>query len=555
MSVALSPEKSASVSPYVEPGGRDLIAAGALALLAFLGACLWFSFDHAYPGIDESGHILNSFQYADLLRRPRFWSGEWLGSFLTVNQFYPPAIHVFNGALKLALGPDLWVDRLSLAFFAALLSAATFAVARLSGVARAGAAFAACVIFAYPQIDALANDPLLDFPLVTMVSLSLFTMLWWRRKNSWTRAIIAGVALGAACMSKQIAGAFLALPGLFLFVEAVVKGVREKRPGPCAQVLAIALVGAAICLPWTVTNAASIRSLAQYNEAAIGKRGLAESFAGNFLFYLQSLPHIMSPLLLSVFALAAVSAVARRKGALLPAVLSSFGGLALISVLTWAFPLERYAAPALIGLAVVSGHLAESVIRQRRIWLKALAAVAAAAAAAQFISFNYSPYPLGSSWLAGLSLSMGVFLKEFRGETIEKHNPHARQDWHQREALALIDRFEHGNPCWLNILPCTRRLNVHTFEWLARLDRRAVRPTTSRVWSVMGDELSFSPQSALWYHWYLLKTGRQGNIFKTPASQSAYEELERFVRASGRFRLVKTWNAPDGSLIELYRQR
>ena len=61
-------------------------------------------------------------------------------------------------------------------------------------------------------------------------------------------------------------------------------------------------------------------------------------------------------------------------------------------------------------------------------------------------------------------------------------------------------------------------------------------------------------ERALWYQWYLLKTGAQGNQLADADSEKAYRQLTDFVTNSGRFHLVAQRPVPDGSTIALYRQ-
>ena len=118
-----------------------------------------------------------------------------------------------------------------------------------------------------------------------------------------------------------------------------------------------------------------------------------------------------------------------------------------------------------------------------------------------------------------------------------------------------IDKLDHGIPVWLNILPNVPQFNPHTFELLARHQGMAVRPTSSRTWTVMGDQVSFTPDTALYYQWYLIKTGAQGYQFKDKDSGTSYEDLKDFVRKSGHFTPITTQLLPDGSTLLLYRRK
>jgi hypothetical protein len=71
----------------------------------------------------------------------------------------------------------------------------------------------------------------------------------------------------------------------------------------------------------------------------------------------------------------------------------------------------------------------------------------------------------------------------------------------------------------------------------------------------MGDRVSFDPQTAMYFQWYLLKSGGQGNLLRDEESERNYARLIHFVEQSGRFDLIATHPLPDGSTMFLYRQK
>jgi hypothetical protein len=83
----------------------------------------------------------------------------------------------------------------------------------------------------------------------------------------------------------------------------------------------------------------------------------------------------------------------------------------------------------------------------------------------------------------------------------------------------------------------------------------AVRPTSSRTWTVLGDTVTYSPESALYYQWYLLKSGYAGLRLLNPESEKANADILKFVKESGKFELIAEKKVPDGSEILLYRQK
>ncbi|GEM_PF-671903 len=543
----------------VQPLERWLLLWLVVALFAGLVAA-WHWFDHSLPAPDDSSYILASFKYADLLRHPRFWGAAWWHEMLTVNRLYPPTVMMFNGVLRLFCGPGHWVDALSAVIFNGLLTASVYGTTRiLTGNGRS-AIIAAVLVNFYPEISAMSHLFLLDGPLVSMVSCGLLALVWWRDAPGWRRALVCGVILGLSCLTKQIAATYLLFPGIFCLAEGIRWDRGAKRWVRTPQLLATAGVTALVGMPWLAANLGYIRWFARYNQSSMGPISLSEALSTNSSFYAGSLPSVMSPLLFVAFLASLVLIDKSTHKRLLPVALCGAGGVLSICTLTWIFPSLRYVAPALVATAIYTACAMSRLVEHRfarvAVWgVLALGVV-------QYVSFNFAPYPLPAS-AAQLSEKMGVELVEIFGLTardrremrMRHSNPLASEDWGQEWALKTIDLVEGGKPVYLNILPDYVQLNGNTFELLGRMLGSPVRPTTSRKWTVMGDEIKFSPETAMYFQWYLLKSGAQGNILRDDASERDYARLIDFVTRSGKFEQVGSHRLPDGSTMFLWRQK
>lgn len=547
--------------PVVQPAWQLPVV---LAIVLFFAAMvgLWHWLDNAMPAPDDSSYILGSFKYADLLRHPKFWKLDWWYGMLTVNRVYPPTVMVINGLLRLILGCGHWVNAVSVMLFNAILSTTVFGTARLLTGSWRAAAIAAVLVNLYPQTSCMNHGFALDAPLLSMVSFGIFVMFWWRSSPSLVRTLLLGLSLGAVCLSKQIAAAYLVGPGIFLFLESVAADWKYKR-----WHLSLHLVGAAVLtvlcgLPWLLTNLNHIKFLAQDNQQFMGKLTLAEVFPRDLMFYANSLPAIMSPLLCLTFFFSLPLIERRIQIRLFPLALSAVGGVVLLSTLTWAFPSFRYDAPATVATAIYSGYALSKLLEKRS--QAGIVAVVIAAGLLQFVSFNFAPYPIATPpAVAKISERLGVNMVETIGLTardkretqIRHSNPQPPQDWGQEWALRTIDDFEGKKAVYLNILPDYVQLNGNTFELVGRMLGSPVRPTTSRRWTVMGDDVRFDPTVALYYQWYLLKSGYQGNLLRDDASEKNYAKLIDFVEHSGKFDLRGSHLLPDGTTLYLYRQK
>ena len=141
-----------------------------VAVIAFAALVpIWFSFEHRIPTIDESGHILNAFTYADLFKHPRLLRPEWWHQFLSVNSFYPPFAHMTNGLFKAIFGSSRAVDIAVLTLFNVALTLSVYGITMRLTRSISAAILSAVVINLYPELALLNRAFWLDFPLTAMV--------------------------------------------------------------------------------------------------------------------------------------------------------------------------------------------------------------------------------------------------------------------------------------------------------------------------------------------------------------------------------------------------
>lgn len=522
---------------------------------------LWFAFDHRLAGIDESGHIINANQAREILAHARIWKPDWWRELLTVNGFYPPFVYITNGFLRLALPDAAWVDALSLILFDFGLSASVFGIAWLTTRSRPCSILAVVILHCYPQISFLSHTPLLDFPLETMIALGIFSLLWWTENLTWKRSIVCALALALACLTKQIAVAFLLPPALWLTAKALIEAPQSKRLKVFGKALLVAVVTTSALALWYYLNRESIAGLASYNRTIIGDTSMASALIANLKFYAIGTKHNMSVLLLSLFFFA-VCLPSKNWKELIPILLSSVGGMCIISLITWTAPLDRYQAPALIAPAIVTAVAAITLWQgpSKQLALKIakriFVGLVALTIALQYLSYNFMPYPLdlGTS-LASIATRLGVSVRLYRNELIVNDSPRPAKDWGQVWTLKRIRQVDGDAPVWLNILPCNADTNVHTYEVVALRIKSKTKPTTSRIWTLLGDKVEFSEKTAQYYQWYLLTDGNQGNQLLDPASVKAYAQIQEYVAKSGKFELRDSFKLPDQSTIKLYRQK
>jgi 4-amino-4-deoxy-L-arabinose transferase-like glycosyltransferase len=511
---------------------------------------IWFSFEHRIPTIDESGHILNAFTYADLFKHPHLFRGEWWHQFLTVNSFYPPFAHMVNGFFKAVFGRSRAVDIAVLTLFNVILTLSVYGIGmRLTG-SKLSSLVSALLINLYPELALLNRAFWLDFPLTAMAASALYALFDFRVQKTVWRAVFAGIVLGFACMTKQIAVAYLGLPFAAVFCECLIG--KSKSTAAALKLIGAGVIGACISAPWFVLNAEKAKLMADECAAHITE---SQSFFGNLLHYQQVLPSMMSPLLELTFVAALLTSCNLFARQLYPLLLSAVGGVLAVSTLAWILPKPQYIAPALITTAVVSGWFLARRIEHPDLLLRRAAWIVIAAAVVQIFSLEFAPYPVSQPQvLYNFARGLGNTISEPRlGITLI--NPRPDVDWGQYWALRTIDDVDKHKQVWLNILSNSPDLNVHTFELLAHDLHSEVKPTTSRIYTIGGDTATFSPTQALYYQWYLIQSENHYQGFADANSEKAFEQLKQFVKTDSHFNEVASHSLPDGSSMTLYRQK
>lgn len=530
--------------------GADLVLALVVAaFLVSLSIC-WFSLDHHLPTTDEAGHILNSLAYGELYSHAHPFNFSWWKKMLTVSTFYPPSSYLLGGLLKQLLHQSRMADAALECIYYAILSLSTYACSRQVGLAKSGAASSALIVGLYPGMTLMHHAFMLDLPLASMVTFGIALLFFWAKDPNPRRSILVGIGLGIACLTKQLVACYLAPPALLLFLNLL---KTHKLSQTLIASTLVAGVAACIGMPWIVTNIGTTIGLANYNKEcmALSKNVVQSSFIGNVSFYIQSLVRNCSLALFIFFVASFCTASKKWHLQLLPLTASGIFGILILSSCTWCELVDRYSLAALLPLAIYTGLGAQNLLQRGSIKRTAIAAALTMLAMAQYAALNFSPYPIDSV-LTDISTNLTDLPKWCRSKN---DCPIARDQWGTEEAIAFIDQYDKNAPAWVNVLANQAELNAHSFQLIATEKHLAMRPTTSRQWTLAGDKLDFSPQTALNYQWYLIRSGASGYKFITPQSETNYDKLKEFIAKSGHYKMVWSHKLPDSETLYLYRQQ
>jgi Dolichyl-phosphate-mannose-protein mannosyltransferase len=537
---------------------RSWLAGLLVTLFWTLVASLWFSFDRRYPSMDEAGHIMASIDFQQALLKVRPFNLHWWNHLLTLSPFYPPTVYFLGGVLMSIFGTARWVSAALSVLFTSILTGSVFAITRLLNGRVLTALAAACIVNCYPVVASLNHSYFLDFPVLAMVALGLASLLWWHRSPAWYKAIICGVILAAACLSKQIGVAYLVPTGIIILLNCWSRS--DERRVRLSQLVALVAIVLLIGVPYLVANFSLEKGMTQYNLAAYHSKNIDPNFLDNAVLYFRLLPDMMSPLLMGLFILAIIFLKGNTHKQLSPLTASFVGGC--LCAFSWrALSDPRYLEPGLVAPAVLTAFLLERLPNRMQIPLglrsisvgNLLAIVLGCLIAIQYLAFNFYPYPISSpAWLAVLRPKQATGSV---GVTIANPTPALATDWGMELVLKKIAEIDGSKSVYLNVTSNSNQLNAHSFVLCCREHGSSVTPTSCRTWTIMGDKVNFSPQTAAYCQWYLVKTGDSGLVFYDRKSADNYAALCHFLADSGTFALVMRKTLPDGSELLLYRKK
>jgi 4-amino-4-deoxy-L-arabinose transferase-like glycosyltransferase len=545
-----------SPAAVVDRSHLDIVLAFLSASIFVTSILIWFSFDHRIPTQDEGVHILNGIAYSELLAHSHPWQYHWWYQCFTISNFYPPFIYLVNGAFLLIFGQSRLPEQACAAFFSGLMLLALYALIRLLNGGRIAAFAGGIFLCAYPAVDWFSHTYFLDLPAVAMMTCALVAFLWSRRSSrpSLGRIVVTGLIIGAAFLSKPTVLLYvLSAIAYFVIIDLVI-AFSQKEPlgsterfGRLLHTVAVLMIAALVSLPFYAVSLGVYHRWLATNVASFASIGVHHSFFGNLSAYLGSLPLVMSPILLAVFATSFLLFRSQEYRNLLPVIVSTIGGLFLTCTSTGTDLEMRYFLPFLIAPAIFSAFLVEKLIHSTGAVRPIAGFAAVLLAICSYVSFNFFPYPVPLSPLPGMS---GLVKKSDGNPT-----PYGYEQWGYPFVLETIDKIDGGKAVVLNILPNHEALHTSAFQlFLCEQKHIWIFPTNSRPCTIIGDRVSFDPITACYPMWYLRKTGYTGFQLADPQSASAYAKLIDFIANSGKYRLIATKQLPDDSKLMLYRR-
>ncbi len=557
-----------------------------LGLIWFIGAVIdrvWFAIDQSIPGWDQADYLTGAMNYWQVLQSPQWFSQSWWTEFWMLSSKIPPLVYISTVPFLAVFGVGVEQSTIVNLFYGAILLGSVYGLGtRLFDVQVGLWAAAICLLF--PELSKIRLDFLIDYPLVAMVTLSIFTLTMWAvidRETAtssesastqnypsfygftlhpviypWLWAVAFGIAFGLSLLTKQTALLFLAVPiaGLgviFLWQKAWIK---------LAQLLLSLAIALTICLPWYRLNWLLILTASKRAtiDSAIAEGDPPLNTLDAWTFYLKLLPSLVSfPLLIA--GLVGLLLYWKRSVILGEWFISGgrlrqkidYGGLRKRG---YRQAIYRCWWRSLGWLVVflVGGYLLSSAnINKDDRYITPLLPVLAVVLAQGLVLF---PNRLrGLRWGAvGLSTLMMVFnlmpiefMPRLLPSSYSHHATLLKADWHHKDVVDEMIRADPYLRITLGVLPSLPSFNQHNLNYFGALQNFQVyaRQVGTKIKQVEQDARSLS--------WFVTKSGNQGSI-RQPSAQTA---LEKTIVQSPDLQLKKTWLLPDYSTLYLYHRQ
>ena len=480
------------------------------AILAALVALVvvWLALDRRPPEWDHANHLERAVICAQDLAR-----GD-LHAVLERSSFYPPLVLCTAGLVYRLAPSDVAAAQAVVLGFLALGVGAVYVLARGLGGATEGVV-AALVFATAPFVVFASLHFQLDLPLASMVALMLVVLLRIDAFEHRGWSVAAGIVLGLGMLTKPPFAAYVLAP-----LALAAARIRSRRA--VTNLILALLIGGALSLPWYGPRVFSLvpeitsRSFRQAAES-----GHPEPLtAGALTLYPRWFPTQFG-FVAGLLVLLGLGVAARRRHWLLLA--------ALLPALTLLELLQnknlRYTLPLLPVAAVLAG-LGFSALPGR---LKAGAGGLLLVAGVMQVSATAFGVP---------HISLPVVDVPFVVAT-----PPVRDDWRQREILALLARDSRGAPATVSVVPNYALFSASNFRYYALRD--GVPLKVARAWD--GEPVGIA--------YMVLKSGEQGPPWTAERPRRIAERLATDPHLARVFPVIGTFPLPDGSTATVRARR
>jgi 4-amino-4-deoxy-L-arabinose transferase-like glycosyltransferase len=520
-----------------------------LTLIGLLGVVLdrvWFACDRSVPAWDQAEYLTASLTYWRALQHPQWFSGEWWNHFWQLSSKFPPLTFILTVPFLSLFGRGEEQATLLNLLLSGVLLGAVYALGKRLFQPQVGL-WAASLCLLMPGLYRIRLDYLLDYPLVTAVTVCFCCLTHWHyaqhRNQQWFWGLGFGITLGFALLVKQPALLFLFTPLVWVSIQNWRIGAWER----IAQIVLSVGVATILCGPWYRANwflmvTAGKRATI---DSAIAEGDPALTTLDAWTYYWTQFPKLVSwPLLLVPLAGVIVYGLRSSRS-------NGLGWLRDSAIAT------VHTRRSLIWLAVfwvgAYGLSSLNLNKDNRYVTPYLPVVALVLAYGLTLWPDRWKVSWGTVGISLLLLILNVFgpgeLAMRVNQTLTPEGQHLvywHQGWPHRQVVAAMIQTQPYLNTTLGVLPSTPEINQHNLNFYGAVENFQVfgRQVGTRLQTVEQDVRSLN--------WFLTKSGTQGSI--GPKISQAQNQIVKTVESSPAFQ-SRTWPLPTGETLTLYQRR
>lgn len=517
---------------------KGLVIVGLFWLAGAICDRLWYALDNSVPAWDQADYLNGVLNYAEALKAPQWFIGDWWRSFWLLSNKIPPLNYILTAPLVNSFGTTEDVATLIMLFYSAVLLVSVYSLGVvLFDVATGLWAAGLCQLI--PGLYYHRLEFILDYPLTTAVIFSFCLLTFYAfskdKFHRWILGILWGISFGLAMLMKQTALFFLFMPFMYVSFCFLIK----RRWLRLFQMITSLIIGIAVAFPWYRTNWLLILTSGKRAtvDSAIAEGDPGLNTLDAWTYYTKILPYLLSWHLLLIPLVGLLIYLLRKY----IYHCSNRQNLVYVNKQAWIW----------IGVFLLGGYLLSSLnINKDARYILPLLPVLCLVLAVGLLSWRsrWQKYLLRITAILGIALMLlnifpleGTAISSLFNPRTQKY-PYTGKPYPHPEVIAEIKNKSPYLRTVLGVLPSTTQINQHNFSFYGKQNNAHVsgRQVGVRQEEVLQDSRSLD--------WFLTKTGDRGSI---PESQPAIEKL---VEQGEDFNLQKSWQLPDESLLKLYHR-
>lgn len=220
-----------------------------LFLFCGINNYLWLSANKISPFWDESRHLTTTIKYIDSILE----SSNILKSIWRIDNIYPPLFYLVSIPIGLIWGNSINVLAMSNLIFLAILIFSVYKIGLMLFNKNVGL-LAAFMTAMSPMVFGISRVYLLDFPVMAMVSLSIYLLIASHFFSNRQYSILFGLSLALGMLTKENFFIFLLGPTFYVLYRAFSTDAKSEKKQKMANSSMSFAIGVIISLPFYLKN-------------------------------------------------------------------------------------------------------------------------------------------------------------------------------------------------------------------------------------------------------------------------------------------------------------